>query len=389
MRAERLWPRSLLTPFTDDVHLTQGDRKAYESYAVTERHKGFETRRRGLRPAAAGRGLRPPPGLSRADGTGRGDARAELPPKLHCRTGGPRTRRAARSSSGSPPFPQQFPSCPAGATVTGVAPRRRACPPVRRSASARPPYLVPEAPGLCQVDEAGAVGHTGLRDQVGDVGLDGARGQHQLLGDARCWSGPRPPAAARPPRGWSPRPPAAPAGTGVSPRPGRGTGAPARRSSSRHRLASRPSPRPAKTGSASRAQPTGSPQPSASAASATSSRTRCRHQGRSASAVSAVASSRSASRRRPRRPASTASAYPSSASFSQFTVDGRASSRACSPSRPSSVRTSAHSPRIGVGVVRRAAPQVVDRPVQALARAAPGRRRAAPRAPGPRPRCRR
>ncbi len=43
VRAERLWPRSLLTPFTDDVHLTQGDRKAYESYAVTERHKGFES----------------------------------------------------------------------------------------------------------------------------------------------------------------------------------------------------------------------------------------------------------------------------------------------------------------------------------------------------------
>jgi membrane protein len=41
--ARRLWPRSLLTPFTDDVHLTHGDRKAYASYAQTERHKGFET----------------------------------------------------------------------------------------------------------------------------------------------------------------------------------------------------------------------------------------------------------------------------------------------------------------------------------------------------------
>jgi membrane protein len=39
----RLWPRSLLTPFTDDVQLTHGDRKAYASYAQTERHKGFET----------------------------------------------------------------------------------------------------------------------------------------------------------------------------------------------------------------------------------------------------------------------------------------------------------------------------------------------------------
>jgi membrane protein len=41
--ARRMWPRSLLTPFTDDVQLTHGDRKAYASYAQTERHKGFET----------------------------------------------------------------------------------------------------------------------------------------------------------------------------------------------------------------------------------------------------------------------------------------------------------------------------------------------------------
>jgi hypothetical protein len=41
--ARRLWPRSLLTPFTDDVQLTRGDRKAYASYAQTEQHKGFET----------------------------------------------------------------------------------------------------------------------------------------------------------------------------------------------------------------------------------------------------------------------------------------------------------------------------------------------------------
>lgn len=41
--ARRLWPRSLLTPFTDAVQLTHGDRRAYASYAQTERHKGFET----------------------------------------------------------------------------------------------------------------------------------------------------------------------------------------------------------------------------------------------------------------------------------------------------------------------------------------------------------
>jgi YihY family inner membrane protein len=42
VRVRRLWPRSLLTPFTDDVRLTRGDRAAYESYAQTEQHKGFE-----------------------------------------------------------------------------------------------------------------------------------------------------------------------------------------------------------------------------------------------------------------------------------------------------------------------------------------------------------
>ena len=42
VKAERLWPRSLLTPFTDDVVLTDADRRAYASYPESERHKGFE-----------------------------------------------------------------------------------------------------------------------------------------------------------------------------------------------------------------------------------------------------------------------------------------------------------------------------------------------------------
>jgi uncharacterized BrkB/YihY/UPF0761 family membrane protein len=40
--ARRLWPRALLTPFTDAVDLTAADRKAYTSYASAQRHKGFE-----------------------------------------------------------------------------------------------------------------------------------------------------------------------------------------------------------------------------------------------------------------------------------------------------------------------------------------------------------
>lgn len=42
VRDQRLWPRSLLTPFTDNVRLTPGDRRAYTSYAETEQYKGFQ-----------------------------------------------------------------------------------------------------------------------------------------------------------------------------------------------------------------------------------------------------------------------------------------------------------------------------------------------------------
>jgi YihY family inner membrane protein len=42
VRHRRLWPRALLTPFSDDVELTPADRRAYEMYANTQRFKGFE-----------------------------------------------------------------------------------------------------------------------------------------------------------------------------------------------------------------------------------------------------------------------------------------------------------------------------------------------------------
>ena len=38
----RLWPRALLTPFTDRVRLTAADERAYTGYAGSEHHKGFE-----------------------------------------------------------------------------------------------------------------------------------------------------------------------------------------------------------------------------------------------------------------------------------------------------------------------------------------------------------
>jgi membrane protein len=39
---QRLWPRALLTPFTDRVELTAADERAYTGYAESERHKGFQ-----------------------------------------------------------------------------------------------------------------------------------------------------------------------------------------------------------------------------------------------------------------------------------------------------------------------------------------------------------
>jgi uncharacterized BrkB/YihY/UPF0761 family membrane protein len=41
--ARRLWPRALLTPFTDQVELTEADRRAYAGMARAQRLKGFET----------------------------------------------------------------------------------------------------------------------------------------------------------------------------------------------------------------------------------------------------------------------------------------------------------------------------------------------------------
>jgi YihY family inner membrane protein len=42
VRKEHLWPRALLTPFTDDVELTEADEEAYTAQAKAQRAKGFE-----------------------------------------------------------------------------------------------------------------------------------------------------------------------------------------------------------------------------------------------------------------------------------------------------------------------------------------------------------
>jgi membrane protein len=50
----RLWPRALLTPFTDDVRLTSADERAYTGYADSEQHKGFEVIDVGFEPQDRG-----------------------------------------------------------------------------------------------------------------------------------------------------------------------------------------------------------------------------------------------------------------------------------------------------------------------------------------------
>lgn len=42
VRVDKLFPRALLTPFTDDVQLTEGDRLTYTGQAEAQRSKGFE-----------------------------------------------------------------------------------------------------------------------------------------------------------------------------------------------------------------------------------------------------------------------------------------------------------------------------------------------------------
>ncbi len=43
VRRDRLWPRALLTPFTDNVDLTAADEHTYARQAQAQRLKGFET----------------------------------------------------------------------------------------------------------------------------------------------------------------------------------------------------------------------------------------------------------------------------------------------------------------------------------------------------------
>jgi YihY family inner membrane protein len=57
----RLYPRALLTPFTDNVSLTEADRKAYTHYAKSQRHKGFQSIETRFSPPERRRPNRPDP----------------------------------------------------------------------------------------------------------------------------------------------------------------------------------------------------------------------------------------------------------------------------------------------------------------------------------------
>ena len=81
--ARRLWPRALLTPFTDNVELTDADREAYALYARMQRHKGFE------KVSVAGSRGRPS-GCPTRRPTSRRDELSHRRPRRDRRGGGPR-----------------------------------------------------------------------------------------------------------------------------------------------------------------------------------------------------------------------------------------------------------------------------------------------------------
>ncbi|MEO6472692.1 MAG: YihY/virulence factor BrkB family protein [Aeromicrobium sp.] len=53
----KLYPRALLTPFTDNVSLTKADQAAYSGYAKSQRHKGFQS----VEVTFGDRKIKPPP----------------------------------------------------------------------------------------------------------------------------------------------------------------------------------------------------------------------------------------------------------------------------------------------------------------------------------------
>jgi YihY family inner membrane protein len=68
VHVDRLYPRALLTPFTDDVELTSADRRTYARKAKAEQVKGFQHVAVTFRPDARAAGSHPEQGLDRSTG---------------------------------------------------------------------------------------------------------------------------------------------------------------------------------------------------------------------------------------------------------------------------------------------------------------------------------
>ena len=78
----QLYPRALLTPFTDSVDLTEADRRAYADYAKAQRHKGFQRVRVSFSPRekdSVPQDARPSPEGPRAPGDGQRDEDQDVP----------------------------------------------------------------------------------------------------------------------------------------------------------------------------------------------------------------------------------------------------------------------------------------------------------------------
>ena len=79
----QLYPRALLTPFTDSVDLTEADRRAYADYAKAQRHKGFQRVRVSFHPRESGpvpEEAHASPDGSHPPGDGQRDEDQEAPP---------------------------------------------------------------------------------------------------------------------------------------------------------------------------------------------------------------------------------------------------------------------------------------------------------------------